>query len=115
MVEHKMGLYKEGFDLIQSGNKKIEIRLNDKKRQQIKEGDIIIFYLLPERNEFVTVRICSLKKFETFKESYTKIDFNLLGRADKTNEWMLAASYDLYSREDELHFGILAIEFEKLK
>lgn len=112
MVEHQMGLFQEGFELIESGKKKIEIRLNDEKRKGIKVGDAIKFHLLPERKKSILVTVCSLAMFSDFKSLYDSIDFKLLGREDKTAEWMLEASYDYYTREDELRYGILAIEFE---
>lgn len=107
-----MGLYKEGFDLIQTKRKSIEIRVNDEKRKKIKVGDAITFYLLPKQTETITVSVTALKVFASFKDLYENIDFTLLGRADKSMEWMIAASYDFYKREDEQKYGVLAIEFE---
>ena len=42
-MEHEMKLQPEYFDFILNGTKRIEIRLNDEKRQQIKIGDTIKF------------------------------------------------------------------------
>lgn len=38
-----MNLHNEPFDLIKNGTKTIELRLNDEKRQLLKENDIIEF------------------------------------------------------------------------
>jgi ASC-1-like (ASCH) protein len=38
-----MNLYPEAFELIENGNKKVEMRLNDEKRQKVTIGDLIIF------------------------------------------------------------------------
>lgn len=40
---HNMKLNPEPFELISSGQKTIELRLNDEKRQRIKISDEIIF------------------------------------------------------------------------
>lgn len=40
---HEMGIYKRYFDLIASGHKTIEIRVNDPSREKVKEGSLIRF------------------------------------------------------------------------
>lgn len=42
-MNHKMNLFPEPFEMISSGQKTIELRLNDEKRQKIQIGDIIEF------------------------------------------------------------------------
>ena len=42
-MTHKMYLQDKYFDFIKNGTKRIELRLNDEKRQQIKIGDSIEF------------------------------------------------------------------------
>ena len=43
MKTHRMNLQSKYFDFIKDGTKRIELRLYDKKRQQIEIGDIIEF------------------------------------------------------------------------
>ncbi len=40
---HEMGIYKRYFDLIATGRKTTEIRVNDSSRKKIKEGSLIRF------------------------------------------------------------------------
>ncbi|RZS32442.1 ASCH domain-containing protein [Herbihabitans rhizosphaerae] len=40
---HDMGIYKHYFDLIASGRKTTEIRVNDASRRKIKPGSLIRF------------------------------------------------------------------------
>jgi ASC-1-like (ASCH) protein len=40
---HEMGIYKRYFDLIATGRKTTEIRVNDSSRRKIKEGSLIRF------------------------------------------------------------------------
>ena len=40
---HKMKLYSSPFEMIKSGEKTIELRLFDEKRQKVKIGDKIVF------------------------------------------------------------------------
>ncbi len=57
MNKHRMHLYKEPFEMIKSGKKKIEIRLNDEKRQKLKIGDTIVFSKLPDCKDKIEVKV----------------------------------------------------------
>ncbi len=54
---HKMKLQSKYFDFMFIGTKRIEIRLNDLKRQIIKIGDIIEFERFSELNESFKTRV----------------------------------------------------------
>lgn len=41
MAYHTMGLFQDQLDKIRNGTKRVELRLNDEKRQQIMVGDKI--------------------------------------------------------------------------
>lgn len=112
MVVHDMSLFAEGFEMIKSGKKVVEIRLNDEKRKAIKPGDRIDFWLLPDKKERLKVKVINLETFSSFEKAYRNIRFDKMGRGDKTIEWMIDASYDYYTWEDEMKCGILAIHFE---
>ena len=51
-MEYEFKLQPKYYDFILKGTKRIEIRLNDEKRQLIKKGDIIKFLKEPELKEF---------------------------------------------------------------
>ena len=65
---HKMGLYGEYFQSIREGKKKVEVRLNDEKRREIKVGDSIEFVKIPQQNETLKVRVTELRKYNTFRD-----------------------------------------------
>lgn len=50
-----------------------------------------------------------------FKELYIDIPFQLLGRENKTLDWMLQDTYEIYDKENEEKYGVLRIRFEKIK
>lgn len=51
---HEMGIYKRCFDLIASGEKTTEVRVDDSSRKRLKEGDLLRFRC---RKEKVLTRI----------------------------------------------------------
>ncbi|KFN02620.1 ASCH domain-containing protein [Bacillus clarus] len=110
-MKHKMGLYNEPFQSIQSGKKVFEVRLYDKKRRTIKQGDEIEFTNLITA-QTILVKVTELKRYETFKQMYTDIDKELLNRANFGLEEMLASTYDIYTKEQEEEWGTVAIGIE---
>lgn len=112
---HKMQLNKKPFDLIKNGNKTIELRLLDEKRKKIKTDDEIVFSLKNENetliNDFIIVRVTALHKFKDFIELYTVLPLNKCGYVDIAT----ASATDMdeyYSREKQLQYGVVGIEFE---
>ena len=63
---HKMNLHDEPFKKIKNGTKTVEMRLNDEKRRQIKIGDTITFYLMPDLKESITTEVLDLYTTDTF-------------------------------------------------
>ena len=108
-VSHSMSLYPEGFDMIRSGTKTVEVRLYDEKRRKLRTGDRLTFEKLPERTETIETEIIDIKTFPTFEELYRELGFEPLGRADKTMNWMLEKTRELYSKELEEKHGAVAI------
>lgn len=109
-MNYTMSLFEKPFQAIQSGKKRIEIRLNDEKRKRIQTGDTIEFEKLPERKETVKVKVGNLCHFRTFEEMFNALpakDFNCEGCTTKE---MLKGIYKIYAPEMEKKWGTLAIE-----
>ena len=113
-VIHTVSLYEEGFDLIKNGHKTVEVRLYDEKRKQFQPGHKLIFRKLPDENDSIETEIEAIKTFMTFEELYRDIGFEALGRSDKTMQWMLEKTGELYSRDEEQRNGAVAIYIKTL-
>ncbi len=59
-------LKQEPFEKIRNGNKTIELRLYDEKRQQVQIGDFIEFSLMDNPNEKIQTRVTALHHFDSF-------------------------------------------------
>ncbi|MBY0598618.1 ASCH domain-containing protein [Bacillus bingmayongensis] len=110
-MKHKMSLYTEPFQSIQSGKKVFEVRLYDKKRQSIQKEDEIEFTNLTTK-ETICVKVTKLKCYKTFQEMYKDIDKELLDCANWSLEEMLASTYEIYTKEQEQKWGTIAIGIE---
>lgn len=108
-MTHKMNLQDKYFDFIKNGTKRIELRLNDEKRQQIKIGDSIEFS--NEKDKFIA-KVIGLLKYQDFKTLFN--DFGIEILADKTmiKEELLGVLSEFYTPEKQEKFGVLGIRVE---
>ena len=105
-----MHLDKSPFERIKNEKKKIEGRLNDKKRQKINIGDEIIF-ILRKTNEKLKVKVINLEIYKNFEEMFDKTDINLWATNINTNK-KFAKSFLYYSDEEIKKWGTVAIYFK---
>lgn len=106
-----MRLVNFAFEAIKSGEKDIEIRLNDEKRQKIKIGDTIEFTNL-DTLEKIKVVVTNLYKYKTFDELFNNFSKKRLGL--KENDTSLIMD-DFYTKEEQDKYGALGIEIKLIK
>lgn len=108
---HNMKLYQSPFNKIANGSKKIELRINDEKRQKISVGDIIEFHNYNDESNAIKVRVKALHKYPDFYQLYKHFDKVAMGY----NENETASPADMeeyYSKENINKYGALGIEIE---
>lgn len=109
---HKMKLQDVPFRMIDSGQKTIEMRLYDEKRQKVNLGDTIEF----SNENFaknIRVKVIKLHHFTSFEELYNAFDKTVLGY----NEEDEASASDMsqyYNAEEIQKYGVVGIEIKKL-
>ena len=112
-IIHTMRLHRQPFEQIKSGKKTIELRLNDKKRQQINVGDIIEFISTEDPDCKISTRVVALHKFDSFKELYKTLPLIKCGYTQDDIHNANPDDMDLYySRELQDKYGVLGIEIE---
>lgn len=109
-MTHYMKLNHLPFEMIKSGEKTIELRLNDEKRQIISIGDNIIF-TDTESGERLIVEVIKIHKFKSFKELYNTLPLLKCGYTKADIGTAKPEDMDLYySREQQEKNGVLGIE-----
>lgn len=109
---HYMKLHNDPFNLIKSGTKTVELRLNDLKRQKIKVGDLIEF-TNRVTDEKMVVRVVDLIKFNSFSDLYK--NFSKVSMGYREDEDANPSDMELYySLEEQAKYGVLAIKIEKI-
>lgn len=107
---HEMTLDCSPFEKIKSGQKTIELRLYDEKRQQIKEGDTITF-TNTSSGEKLSATVKKLHRFDTFNELYQTLPLLLCGyTAEDVDNAHPSDMERYYSVEEQNQYGVVGIE-----
>ena len=115
MKEHVMNLTSAPMQEKRTGNKTIELRLNDEKRKQISVGDTIKFINTEDSNDTLRVKVVDLFLFSSFAELYDNLP--LLNCGYNEDNINTASPDDMemyYSREKQNKYGVVGIEISLL-
>ena len=111
-MEHEMKLQPKYYNFILNGTKRIEIRLNDEKRQPIKIGDTIKFLKEPELNEFFYCKVIGLLRYNNFDDMFKDFDISILSDKSMTKEELIRVLEQFYTKEKQEQYGVLEIRIE---
>ena len=111
-MKHEMKLQPKYYDFILNGTKRIEIRLFDEKRQQIKIGDTIKFLKEPELIESFNVKVVDLLRYNNFEEMFKDFDISALADKSMTKEELISVLEEFYTKEKQEQYGVLGIKIE---
>ena len=108
-----MNLNSEPFEMIKNGQKTIELRLFDEKRQKIKPQDTIIF-TNTDTGESIFMKVLKLHRFKDFEELYQTLPLLQCGYTEKdVAEARPSDMEQYYSLEQQEKYGVLGIELCK--
>ena len=110
MVVH---LHPEIFDIVKTGSKNVEVRINDEKRRQLKVGDTLIFLKRPDDKEEIKAVVTSLDYYDNFKELVDNYEMKRLYLGSYSKEMFLDELAKFYTLEEQEKYGVVAIGFKK--
>lgn len=111
-MTHEMKLQPKYYDYILTGTKRIEIRLNDEKRQAIQLGDKIKFLKEPSLDESFEAKVIGLLKYSTFEDLFKDFDISILSDRSMTKEELISVLEEFYPKEKQNKTGVLGIRIE---
>lgn len=111
-MDHTFKLQPQYFDYIKHGTKRIEIRLNDAKRQQIKLGDTIHFVRLPDQTPTLTAKVVGLLHYASLNDLLADYPIDILADRNMTKAALLADLNQFYTAADQARYGVLGIKIE---
>lgn len=110
-MKHYMNLNPVPFEMIRSGKKTIELRLNDEKRRAISVGDTIVFTNTQDSGRQISATVTALHKFRNFAELYSKLPLLKCGYTEEDIGSAKPEDMNVYySKELEEKYGVLGIE-----
>ena len=109
---YDMKLQKEYYNYIKNGTKRIEKRLNDEKRQQLKLHDIIRFHLLDNENEYIEVKVIGLLHYKNIETLIANNDMRLLTKDNMQELELISIFNNIYPKNEQKKYGVLGILFE---
>lgn len=110
-----MRLQPEIYDSFINGTKRIEIRLLDDKRKEIKIGDKIKIMKRPDFNETFDAIVEDLLYFDNFNDLFDNIDNILLFDKPYTRESILEELNKCYPEEEQKELGVVGIKLNICK
>lgn len=110
MTTHYLQLTALPFSLVASGDKTIESRLYDEKRQSITVGDTIIFTNRDSPDETITARVAALLRYDTFCGLFESADPHAFG--GKTVGQLEEQINEFYTLDQQEQYGVVGIKFE---
>ena len=114
IVEMKVHLHSDVFDIVKAGDKNVEARLYDEKRKQLNVGDTLVFLRRPLEEEKIFAKVTKLVRYKTFEELVEHYEMKRLYLDGYTKEMYLNEMSRFYTMEEQLIDGVLAIHFEVL-
>jgi ASC-1-like (ASCH) protein len=109
MQLHNLNLATEPFVAISNGQKTVESRLYDDKRQSIKINDRITFTNRDNPSQAVGATVVGLLRYATFYDLFSHNEPTKFG--GQSVEWLLKQINEFYSAEDQIKYGVIGIEF----
>lgn len=109
---HEIYVKQEFFELIQSGEKTLELRVGSPQFSIISEGDSVIF--TSGRGESIQVTITGIRRYNTIHEILQSEDISRLA-PQMTDEDIKRASHSLFKESDGRQYGFLILQFEEVQ
>lgn len=111
MNAHTLRLHEGPFQKIKNGNKTIESRLNDTKRQQFKRGDSLHF-VSRLSGGIINTTITQIHHFPTFVDLFFHLPLSKFG--EESPESLLTEIEQFYSLDEQKVSGVVGIEFRNI-
>jgi len=102
------------FEMIRRREKCVEVRLNDEKRQKLNVGDILTFTCRGNLDEKIVTKVISIQYYKDFEEMIMFEPKKDIGFPMKSMEEILAIYNDIYSKDEQSLYNVVAIRFERI-
>lgn len=113
MTTHRMKLAKEQFEKIASGQKIIESRLYDEKRQQLNIGDCVEFIQNNDFTKTILTKVKALYHYNSFDDLFSDFPPEYFG--GDSRKGLIEEIKKFYSEKEVRQYGVVGIKIELLQ
>lgn len=113
MMEMKVHLHSDVFDIVNNGIKDIEVRVNDEKRRKLRIGDELIFLRRPLEDDAIRARVVGLDYYDSFSDLIKNYSMERVYLPNYTEDMWLKEMARFYTEEEQNKYGVVAIIFDK--
>ena len=114
-MEFSMKLNPKPYKMIKDGQKTVEMRLYDEKRQAISVGDIIKFQNTENTEEELRAQVVELYRFDSFKDLYDNLPLLECGYTeDSVKNASPEDMNEYYTCEEQAKYGVVGIRIRVL-
>ena len=110
--KHELNLKAVYFNLIKSGEKTLEGRLNSPKIKEFKVGDYIKFFKEPAKKETLTAVILDKYIFKDFDQMANSLNKADLGFKNMSKQEMVKVYRKIYNKERETKHGVCILKIK---
>ena len=114
-MKHEIKLQPQYYNFMLNGTKRVELRLFDEKRQQIKIGDTIKILKEPDLIESFEVKVIGLLRYKSFEYMFNDFDISILADKTMSKEQLINDLEKFYTKEKQEKDGVLGIRVELTK
>lgn len=111
---HNMRLQSAPFARVKSGEKILELRVCDEKRQKLEVGDEIEFADMAAPEEKIRVEVIGLLRYKKFADLINDMPAAYLGYKESEKDYLRNSMYEIYAPEEEEKYGVLGIRMRRL-
>ena len=111
-MKHKMILNPKYYNYILKGTKRIELRLYNEKRKNIKVNDEIEFLKEPQLEESFKAKVLELIKYDSFNKLIDNYDISQLADKNSSKEELIKDLEKFYPKEEQKKYGVIGIKIE---
>lgn len=102
------------FEVVASGIKCVEGRVNDEKRRKLNIGDKLIFLKRPAEKEKIEAVVEDLTYYDNFSKMVEDYTIEELYHSNYSKEDYLNLLKRFYRDEEIAKYGVVAIKFKKI-
>lgn len=101
------------FNMIRSGQKVVEVRLNDEKRQALRVGDTLTFKRIGNLDDTIETTVVALNYYKNFEEMLMFEPKADIGFPFKSFREIIDTYEEFYPKEEQARYGVVAIRIRK--